>query len=318
MNKMDRVKKIVVFYYTQSGQVLEILKSMNQPLVDAGHQLVYKEIRPEHPFPYPWSKENFFEIFPETRLGLPPHGIEEIDLSDVQDADLVMVGGQSWYLSPSLPIQSFFLSPRIKDYLRGKSVIFVNGCRNMWLMTIRKVRKYVHEAGANLVGHVMLQDRAANLVSVLTIIRWAFYGKKEASGVLPGAGVSDGDIRSSVRFGEIINESLSAADFSALQDRLMEVEAVLYKPGVVYIEKVGHRIFGLWAKFIRRKGGFEAPERAFRVRLFSWYVIFILFAISPFGVLFFYLTYPVRLFFIGRQRKEACYRLSWGEGDKIE
>lgn len=315
---MEKTKKIAVFYYTQSGQALDILKSINQPLEDAGHQLIYKEIVPERPFPFTWSYNNFFEVFPETRLGIPPYGIKDIDLSDVQDADLVMVGGQSWYLSPSLPIQSFFLSPAIKEYLKGKSIIFVNGCRNMWLMTIRKIRKYAYEAGANLVGHIMLQDRVPNLVSVITIIRWAFYGKKEASSIWPRAGVSDEDIRSASRFGSIINRALQSMDFSNLQEQLMESEAVLYKPGVAFMEKVGHRVFGIWAKLIRKKGGFEDPKRAFRVQLFSWYVIFILFVISPFGLAVFYLTYPIRLFFIGRQKKEACYNLSWSEKDKIQ
>lgn len=315
---MEKAKKIVVFYYTQTGQALDILKSMNQPLVEAGHQVVYKEIVPERPFPFLWSKNNFFEVFPEARLGIPPYGIREIDLSDVQDADLVMVGGQSWYLSPSLPLQSFFLSPTIKEYLKGKSIIFVNGCRNMWLMTIRKIRKYVAEAGGNLVGHIVLQDYVANLVSVITVIRWLFHGKKEASSIWPRAGVSEEDIHSASRFGCIIDKALQLGNWSDLQEQLMAAGAIKYKPGVVYIEKVGHRIFGLWAKFIRRKGEYENPDRAFRVKLFSWYLIFILFAISPIGLLVFYLTYPIRMFFIGRQKREACYSLSWKPGDSVE
>lgn len=310
-------KKIAVFYYTQSGQGLEILKSINRPLVDAGHELIYKEIVPERAFPFLWSKNNFFEVFPECRLGQPPFGIKDIDLSDVQDADLVIVGGQSWYLSPSLPIQSFFLFPKIKEFLNGKSIIFVNGCRNMWYSTIRKIRKYAYEAGAHLVGHIMLQDKTPNLVSVITIIRWMFYGKKAASSIWPSAGVSDKDIAAASHFGEIINQALISDKLDNLQEQLMAANAIYYKPSIIYMEKVGHRVFGVWAKFIRSKGGFEDPKRALRIQLFSWYVIFILFIISPFGLLVFYLTYPIRLFFIGRQKREACYNLSWNEKDKI-
>lgn len=312
------MKKIAVFYYTQSGQALDIMKNICQPLVSAGNEVVYKEIVPERKFPYFWSCDNFFEIFPETRLGIPPFGIKEMDFSDVQDADLVMVAGQSWYLSPSLPIQSFFSSEQVKDYLKGRNVIFVNGCRNMWLMTIRKVRKYVFEAGAKLVGHIVLQDKAANLVSVVTIVRWLFYGKKEASGIWPRAGVSEKDMAEANRFGDAILTAVNANDYSTLQEQLMDKEAILYKPGIVYVEKVGHRIFGIWAQFIRNKGGFEDEKRAFRRKLFFLYVFFILYVVSPFGILFFYLTYPVRLFFISKQKRKACYELGWSADEKVQ
>lgn len=310
-------KKIVVFYYSQTRQMLDIMRSIMD--VPSLSNAVYKEIVPEQTFPFPWSRGNFFEVFPECRLGDPPFGIKDIDLSDVQDADLVIVGGQTWFLSPSLPIQSFFLSPKIKEYLNGKSVIFVNGCRNMWLMTFRKVRQYIGEAGAHFVGHIVLQDRAPNLVSVLTIIRWLFYGGRDACFGLPRAGVSYEDIRRAYLFGMMISATLKTDNLPILQKQLVEnLDAIQYKPGVAYLEKMGHRIFGLWAKFIRRKGGYGDPKRARRVQMFVYYLIFILFVVSPFGVLFFYLTYPIRAFFIGRQKRDACYNLSWNEKDKIQ
>ena len=312
------MKKVVVFYYTQSGQALNIAKNICQSIELAGNEVVYKEIVPERSFPYLWSRDNFFEVFPETRLGIPPYGIEEMDLSDVHDADLVMVAGQSWYLSPSLPVQSFFISWQVKDYLKGRNVIFVNGCRNMWLMTVRKVRKYIFEAGADLVGHIVLQDKAANLVSVVTIVRWLFYGKKEASGIWPRAGVSEKDVREASRFGDVILTALEANDYSKLQERLMDKEAVRYKPGVVYVEKVGHRIFDIWARFIRARGEYEDEKRAFRRNLFFLYVFFVLYIVSPFGMLVFYLTYPIRLFFVGKQKRKACYELGWNAYEKVQ
>ena len=312
------MKKIVVFYYTQSGQVLNIMHNICQPIVEAGDEVIYKEIVPEKKFPFYWNCSNFFEIFPETRLGIPPYGIKEMDLSDVQDVDLVIVAGQSWYLSPSLPIQSFFISEQVKEYLKGRNIIFVNGCRNMWYMTIRKIRKYVFEAKANLVGHIVLQDMAANLVSVITIVRWLLHGKKEASGIWPRAGVSEKDIKESSRFGKTIKSAMDANDYSKLQEQLMDEKAIIYKPGLIFIEKTGHRIFDIWAKFIRKKGGYEDKNRSFRKTLFFLYLFFVLYIVSPIGILVFYLTYPIRALFIGKQKREACYNLGWSEDKKIQ
>ena len=103
--------KIAVFYYTQSGQALNVARSICSKMNDVS--VVYKEIVPLTTYPFPWSKNAFFDAFPETRLGIPPSGIVPMDFSDVEDAGLVLVVGQSWFLSPSLPLQSFFTDDNI-------------------------------------------------------------------------------------------------------------------------------------------------------------------------------------------------------------
>ena len=297
--------KVAIFYYTQSGQALSVAKSIATGLSSmANVQCSMKRIIPQQDYPFPWSKYEFFDTFPETRLGLPPSGIVPIDFSDIEDADLVMVIGQSWFLSPSLPLQSFFTDQEVRAYLNGRNVLFVNVCRNMWLMTSRKVKAYINDAHARLVGHIVLQDDAPNLVSVLTIIRWLMYGRKEGNGVLPAAGISAEDIMGASRFGEVIRRSIIEGDLDHLQERLLEVGAIKYKPSVLFMEKAGHRMFGLWAAFIRRKGGFRDKRRRFRVNLFYIYLLVVLFLVSPFSQLFFYLTYPLQ--HVGRNRREDC------------
>lgn len=303
-------KKIIVFYYSQSGQTKQIAQSLCEPLKEGGCEIIFKEIVPERPYPYLWSYDNFFEAFAECRAGDPPYGIKEIDLTDAQDADLVIVAGQSWFLSPSLPIQSFFISPQIRQYIKNKNIIFVNGCRNMWLSTIRDIRTYAREIGANLVGHIVLQDRNPNLISVFTIIRWLFYGKKESTKFLPAAGISDADISGASLFGREILEFMNNGNgYADLQEELMKTGAIEYKPGVLFAEKIGHRVFGLWSKFIRRKGGYEDKARHGRIMLFSYYLFFILYIALPIGLTVFYLTYPIRMLFFKKQKREACYNL---------
>lgn len=285
--------KTVVFYYTQSGQALSVARSICEPMEKAGACIVYKEIIPVQQYPYPWSKYEFFDSFPETRLGMPPSGIHQIDLTDADDVDLVIIVGQSWFLSPSLPLQSFFEDTEVRRYLKGRNVLFVNACRNMWLMTGRKVKAYLRDIQAHLVGHIVLQDRHPNLVSALTIVRWLMYGKKGRSFLLPSAGISDADISDCSKFGGIILDGISDGGFSQLQDRLLASGAIDYKPSILFLEKAGHRMFGFWAKFIRRKGGFRDKRRRLRVECFFYYLLFVLFLISPLGQLFFYLTYPL-------------------------
>ena len=307
---MARTLTVAVFYYTQTGQALAIARSLCAPLEAAGCRVVTREIRPVTAYPYPWSSEAFFQVFPESRLGIAC-AIEPVDLSGaVAEADLVIVAGQSWYLSLSTPLHAFFQSPEVRAYLHGRPVVFVNGCRNMWVMTQSETRRYLREIGARYVGFIELHDRAPNLVSVLTIIRWLFYGRKEATRLLPAAGVSQRDVADADRFGLILLRTLYDGQWEQLQERLMREGAVTFIPHLYFIERNGYRMWGRWAHFVRRRGGAGDPRRQGRLRLFKAYLFFVLYAVSPFGLLFYWLTYPLRRATLKRAQREVCLMLS--------
>lgn len=307
---MARTLTVAVFYYTQTGQALAIARSLCAPLEAAGCRVVTREIRPVTAYPFPWSSEAFFQVFPESRLGIAC-AIEPVDLSGaVAEADLVLVVGQSWYLSLSTPLHAFFQSPEVRAYLHGRPVVFVNGCRNMWVMTQSETRRYLREIGARYVGFIELHDKAPNLVSVLTIIRWLFYGRKEATRLLPAAGVSQRDVADADRFGLVILRTLYDGQWEQLQERLMREGAVTFIPHLYFIERNGYRMWGRWAHFVRHRGGAGDPRRQGRLRLFKAYLFFVLYAVSPFGLLFYWLTYPLRRAALERARREVCYELS--------
>jgi len=303
------MKKITVFYYTQSGQALKVAQSLCQPMHtdDSNYCVVYKPICPVQEFPFPWTKDAFFEVFPETRLGIPITDIHEIDLSDVQDSELVMIVGQSWFLSPSMPLQAFFANDHIKRYLHGRRVVFVNVCRNMWVSTKDKVRDYLNSVGAQWVGHIVLQDENPNLVSVFTILRWMFYGKKQPTKLLPAAGVADADIAQAARFGDLIKAAMASGEYSGLQQRLVQAGAIHYKPSILFMERTGHRMFGFWAPFIRRKGDYGNPKRHTRCMLFMVYLMFVLYVVSPIGILPFHVVSLFRK--SDKQQRADCLEL---------
>ncbi|MDR2847920.1 MAG: hypothetical protein LBV39_02335 [Bacteroidales bacterium] len=300
------MSKIAAFYYSQTGQGTDILQSVCRPLTAAGHELVCKEIVPETDFPFPWSAGSFFEAFPESREGMTCP-IRQITLDDVQDAALVIIVYPAWFLSPAIPLNAFFQDEQVRTFLNGKHIVTIDGCRNMWVMAHQKVKTYIEQCGGKLCGNIVLQDMHPNLVSVITIVRWLMGGIKEKKGVFPAAGVSSEDIEHAAVFGETIAEALAGIGFIGLQERLMKQGAICYKPHIVFIEKAGHRIFGIWSKFVLRKGSYGAPERAFRLRLFKYYLFAVLYLASPIGLVVFYLTYPFRCKAIKRDRQKQCY-----------
>ncbi len=284
---------IVVFHYSQTGQLTSILNSITKPLLDMGCRVTYKDIVPKVPFAFPWSEQDFYESFPESRLEIPVD-TEPVDFSDVIDADLVILGYQPWFLAPSIPFSSFLGERGTGSYLAGKRVLTVIGSRNMWISAHLSVGERLREYGCSWVGNIALEDRHNNLIGVLTVFRWLIKGQKGASRFLPEAGVSDADILSVAAISPVIFEALTSGNWSTLQGEIVERGLIQFHPGLYFVESNGNRLWGKWAKFVIKKGGYKDPRRAFRLKLFKYYLNTVIFAVSPFGSLFFLLTYPLR------------------------
>ncbi|MDR0712798.1 MAG: hypothetical protein LBF89_00830 [Bacteroidales bacterium] len=292
------MSKIVAFYYTQTGQGLDILRSVCRPPEDAGHEVIYKAIVPEKAFPFPWTSDEFFHVFPDAYRGVPCP-LRDIDLSDAENADLVIIEYPVWFLSASIPTHAFFNTPAVRRFLKDKPVVAISGCRNMWAMAHLAVSACIDGCGGKLVGHIALQDRHHNLISVITTVRWLICGRKEKKGFFPAAGVSPDDVTHAAVFGRTIAGALHDGEWAGLQQKLMQNNAVCYRPGIVFLEKNGHRIFGLWARFVSHK---DANRRAFRLKLFKYYLFAVLYLVSPVGMFLFYLTLPFRCKAIRKDR----------------
>lgn len=300
------MKKVLVVYYSQSGQLTEIVKNITCSLQqNSDAELTYHHIRPLDDYPFPWTKKEFFDVFPESFLQIPCdlHPIEE----EVKNTryDLVVLAYQVWYLSPSIPINSFLKSKEGKEILKDTPVVTVIGCRNMWFMAQEKVKELLKDAGGILVGNIALVDRHINHISVITIVKWMFSGvKKRYLGVFPKPGVSQEDIDDSVKYGNVILPALLNNNFQDLQGNLLAEGAVKVKPGLVLVDKRANRIFEKWAQFIYKKG-IERPEnRAKWLIMFKYYLIVAIWAIAPIvNILFLILYLPL----LNKIRKEKDY-----------
>jgi len=216
------MKNVLVLYYTQSGQLEEIARNIAKPLLsDANVNVTFCNIQLEKPFTFPWKKEAFFDAFPESFLQIPTkiHAPSEEVLS--KKYDLVILAYQVWYLSPSIPVNSFLKSEYAKKLLENTPVITVIGCRNMWAMAQEKMKVILKDTGAKLVGNIALVDRHINHISVITIVEWMFSGeKKKYLGIFPKPGVSEKDIQESSKFGTIILNILKKYSLEIFQNEL--------------------------------------------------------------------------------------------------
>ncbi len=63
-------KKVLAIYYSQSGQLDEIMNSLTAPLVGAGVEVERVRIRPVTAYPFPWTTEQFYSVMPDCVLGV--------------------------------------------------------------------------------------------------------------------------------------------------------------------------------------------------------------------------------------------------------
>lgn len=260
--------RILVLYYSQTGQLREILEQLFRT-VSTDADLFLAPVIPEKPFPFPWTQERFYDAMPETVAQVPvplqplPKEIWQ------QDYDLVVLGMTPWFLHPSLPLTSF-LKSKEAEFLKDKKVVTVVGSRNMWLNAMELVKGHLNRLGAKHVGNIVFRDKHPNLLSIKTIDRWMFRGIKKASDGLPEAGVAQSDIDAGRRFGPLLLAAATQHHHDSLQQQILAQDGVYLNEGLVLLEHRGVKAFRYWSGFIREKGGPGAAERQGRVKKFAW------------------------------------------------
>lgn len=290
------MKEVLVVYYSQTGQLFDILKNIVSTMEDGQINITYHQIIPKHSYDFPWKKDAFFDVFPESFLQIPSELEEPAPGVLEKKYDLVLLGYQVWFLTPSIPINSFLKSDAAKRILDKTPVITVIGARNMWIQAQEKLKKLVLSCDANLVGNIALVDRHINNISVITITHWMFGGKKTRMwGIFPKPGVSETDIKEASKFGIPIKEKLLSNDFSNLQDRLIELDAVRIKPFLVLADKRANLLFSKWANFIIRKGGPGEPKRKKWLVFFNYYLLLAIWVLAPIVFIVFLITYPIMI-----------------------
>ena len=260
-------KKILAIYYTQSGQMGEIIDSFTAPLVEAGNSVEKVVVKTVKDYNFPWTGSSFFSVMPSCVLGIPtplhPLNFEEVKY------DLIILGYQPWFLSPSVPTNSLLQDESFKTLLKDTPVVTISAARNMWINAYVRVRASLKEAGAKLVGNVALIDKHPNVVSFVTIFYWMLSGKKERYlNIFPKPGIDEEDIANTKIYGETVAKHLEYNILNSLQGELIEQKAVVIKYPLMFTEARAKPIFAVWAKIISKRKNQLPWAAAFKYYLF--------------------------------------------------
>lgn len=291
---MSTRKVLVVHYSSPSGQLTEVIGKLTAPLAEAGDiELRQIVLRPKKPYPFPWPILRFFDTFPET-IYLDPPELERLDLPPDERYDLVILGYQVWFLSPSGPTAAFLKSPEAKTLFKDTPVVTVIACRDMWLLAQERVKELLSTDGARLVGNVVLVDEAGSVGSFLATPVWMMTGSRgpHLGGLIPRAGVKPEQIQDSRRFGERIVAVLrngQPLDGSLLRN----LGAVRVNTKLIATEKAARRSFLAWGALLRALGPQGSWTRKPVVAFYILFLIALLIVVLPLSALIKTLTAPL-------------------------
>lgn len=268
-------KKILAIYYSQSGQLGEIIDSFLSPFIEDGMDIEKIQIAPEKEYPFPWTTSGFFSVMPDAVLGntsaLKPFTLKE------EKYDLIVLGYQAWFLSPSIPFNSLLDDQTFQKILQATPIITITGARNMWLNAFGKIKNKLNAAGIRHTGNIALVDKHINPLSFVTIFHWMLSGKKDRYlGIFPLPGVSEKDIKHCAIFGKLALTKMKQGEWKDLQKELIEEDAVKINYPLLVIETVAGKIFKAWANFINKR-----KNKSNWLIVFKYYLLFAFFIGAP-------------------------------------
>jgi len=268
-------KKILVIYYTQSGQLEDILNNFTSPLIEAGNTVEKVRVHVANDYPFPWNGKAFFSVMPDCVLSVPTE-LKPFQLKE-NKYDLIILGYQAWFLSPGIPTNSILQHPAVKAVLKHTPVVTITGARNMWISAMQRIKKTLKTSEANLVGSIALTDKHHNFISFITIFYWMFKGKKGRwLNIFPKPGVADADIANTAQYGATIQDHLLSGSWDGLQDELIQQKAIEVKYNLMFIESKASKIFAIWANIIVKK-----KKRGPWLVAFKYYLLIALFIAAP-------------------------------------
>src|SRR5689334_17756481 len=114
------MKKVLVVYYTQSGQLERAARAVSEPLRAAGHAVDLLRLETASPYPFPWGFWSFLDAFPES-VYLDPPALKP--WTAAARYDLVLLCWSPWFLSPAPAATAFLKSDAGRALLKDTPVV---------------------------------------------------------------------------------------------------------------------------------------------------------------------------------------------------
>jgi menaquinone-dependent protoporphyrinogen IX oxidase len=172
----DRRPRVLLLYYTYTGQALKVLDAAGEAFRERGCDVRKAQIElTDQRYADRFSRFPMRRVWPDMLSVLPAqlrHATGEIRIPDEvrnADYDLICVGSPTWWRTTNLPMRSFLKSDQARKLLAGKPFTTFVVCRRYWRENIKTVRKLGEKRGGRYVGGLHFEYPGGQVRSMLSL-----------------------------------------------------------------------------------------------------------------------------------------------------
>jgi menaquinone-dependent protoporphyrinogen IX oxidase len=182
--RSDRRPRVLLLYYTYTGQALKVLEAAGEVFRDRGCDVQKAEIEfTDRRFAGRFSRFPMRRVWPDMLSVLPAQtrrASGEIRTPDAVrngDYDLICIGSPTWWRTTSMPLRSFLKSDEARKLLAGKPFAVFVVCRRYWRENLTAVRKLGEKQGGRYVDGVHFAYPGDQLRSMLSLTSYLGTGE---------------------------------------------------------------------------------------------------------------------------------------------
>jgi menaquinone-dependent protoporphyrinogen IX oxidase len=180
----DRRPRVLLLYYTYTGQSLKVLEAAGEVFRERGCEVQNAEIEfTDRRFAERFSRFPMRHVWPDMLSVLPAQARRaagEIHTPEAVrngDYDLICIGSPTWWRTASMPMRSFLKSDEARNLLAGKPFAAFIVCRRYWRENLKAVRKLGEKRGGRYVGGIHFQYPGGQISSMLSLTSYLGSGE---------------------------------------------------------------------------------------------------------------------------------------------
>lgn len=179
-----RQPRVLLLYYTYTGQSLKVLEAVGDVLRERGCQVSKGGIElTDERYAGRFSRFPMARVWPDMLSVLPAQlrrASGEIRIpAEVFDGDydLVCFGSPTWWRTTNLPMRSFLKSDAARNLLAGTPFVTFVVCRRYWRDNIRTVRRLAQRHGGRYLGGMHFGYPGGQVRSLLSLTSYLGTGE---------------------------------------------------------------------------------------------------------------------------------------------
>lgn len=180
----DRRPRVLLVYYTYTGQALKALESVAEVFRDRGCEVRLAGIEfTDRRYAAKFSQFPMRRVWPDMLSVLPAQlrrATAEIRIPDAaRDGhyDLICIGSPTWWRTTNMPMRSFLKSDVAEKLFADTPFVTLVVCRRYWRENIRTVRRLGQKRGGRYMGGMYFDYPGGQVRSMLSLTSYLGSGE---------------------------------------------------------------------------------------------------------------------------------------------